>query len=185
LMAGILDQPSIPGIVSLGWWGAVLLVPYKLRTVLRRTREAKAPAGPAAAAAGPAYTPNPALVPFTPADEILMLWARHISHPAHGAHKAQELIVRTVTAEKWTGTITAPVGATVNVTAESVSSVFQVRAEWVFLTDGGHAGERHITVYRTAPPTLDTTTLAGAWAKHAARTGGVMAHTHLEQIQDD
>uniref|UniRef100_UPI003F49938E DNA translocase FtsK n=1 Tax=Streptomyces sp. CA-141956 TaxID=3240051 RepID=UPI003F49938E len=55
----------------------------------------------------------------------------------------------------------------------------------MILTPGAHAGERHITVHRTAPPTLDPTTLAGAWSKHVARTGGVLAHTHLEDIQDD
>uniref|UniRef100_UPI003F49647E hypothetical protein n=1 Tax=Streptomyces sp. CA-141956 TaxID=3240051 RepID=UPI003F49647E len=113
LVGGILDQPSIPGIVSLGWWGAVLFVPYKLRTVLRRKN--RPAAGPAAAPGATIHPPNPALVPFGPADEILMLWARHISHPTTGAHKGQELILRTVAAEKWTGTITAPLGRVLKV----------------------------------------------------------------------
>ncbi|MFD7980206.1 DNA translocase FtsK [Streptomyces sp. NPDC059071] len=183
LMGGILDQPSIPGIVSLGWWTAVALVPYKLRTVLRRTRPAKAPAAHPPTPGAATSTPNPALVPFTPADEILLLWSRHISHPDHGKHKQQELTLRTVTNEKWTGTITASAGASVNVTAETISSVYQVPVERVHVRAGAHAGERHLTVHLTAPPSLDTTTLAGAWAKWVATT--VMKGSHLEEIQHD
>ncbi|MEU6979585.1 DNA translocase FtsK [Streptomyces sp. NPDC046371] len=183
LLGGILDQPSIPGIVSLGWWAAVGLVPYKLRTVLKRRAHQQAPAPQTLPANGAA--PSPALVPFTPADEIYMLWARHISDPAGGTHKGQELIIRSIAAEKWEGTVTAPLGTAATVTEQTISSVFQVRPEWVFLRTGGHVGERHVTVYRTAPPSLDITTLAGAWAKYASRSGGVMAHTHLTDIQDD
>ncbi|MFB7867342.1 DNA translocase FtsK [Streptomyces sp. NPDC056069] len=181
LMAGILDMPSIPGILSLGWWAGVALVPFKLRTVLRRPRRPKTvpPQAPAST-----YTaPKPALVPFTTADDIYMRWARHISDPATGKHKQQELTLRTVTNDKWTGTITAAAGASVNVTAETISSVYQVPAERVHLRDGAHAGERHVTVHRTAPPALDTTTLAGAWAKWVATT--VMKGSHLEDIQHD
>ncbi|MET9725454.1 hypothetical protein [Streptomyces zaomyceticus] len=182
LIAGIATLPSIPGIVSLGWWAAVALVPFKLRTVLRRKR----PAPPAAT--GPAsttYVPNPHLVAFTPADKILQAWARHISNPANGAHKMQLLTLRTVGADRWTGLITAPVGTTVNVTCETVSSVFQVPADWILIHGGSHTGERLITVNYQPPAELDVTTLAGAWSKRAARPGGVMANTHLEDVQDD
>ncbi|MFC8953710.1 hypothetical protein ACFT8P_13920 [Streptomyces sp. NPDC057101] len=185
LMAGILGLPSIPGIVSLGWWAAVAFVPFKLRTVLRRKHRPQPGAAPLHPAGGAHHPPNPHLAPFTPADEILQRWARHISHPTGGAHKGQELTLRTVAPDRWTGVITAPLGAAVNVTRESVSSVYQVSADWILIHGGSHTGERLITVNYQPPAELDVTTLAGAWAKHAARPGGVMAHTHLEQIQDD
>lgn len=186
LVAGILGLPSIPGIVSLGWWAGVALVPLKLRTVLRRKpRPATAhPAGPTAPGTA-LYPPNPHQIAITPAEQILQAWGRHISHPATGAHKMQLLTLRTTSVDRWTGLITAPVGTTVNVTRETVSSVFQVPADWILIHGGSHAGERLITVNYQPPAELDVTTLAGAWAKHAARTGGVMANTHLEDIQDD
>ncbi|MFF8513201.1 hypothetical protein ACF064_34600 [Streptomyces sp. NPDC015492] len=80
LMAGILGLPSIPGIVSLGCWAAVALVPFKLCTVLRR----KHPAQPPAAAPGPdggVHPPTAHLAPLTPADELYQRWAQYISHP--------------------------------------------------------------------------------------------------------
>ncbi|MFB7398267.1 hypothetical protein [Streptomyces sp. NPDC056191] len=184
LMAGIIGLPSIPGIVSLGWWAVTLLVPFKLRTVLRRTPRAAQPTV-AAGVDGGIYPPNPHLVPLTPADDILQRWAQYLSHPNHGAHKGQELTLRTVSSERWTGIITSPLGTTVNVTRENVSSVYQIPADWILIRSGSHAGERLITANYQAPAELDVTTLAGAWTKHAARPGGVMAHTHLEDVQDD
>ncbi|MFF6903438.1 type IV secretory system conjugative DNA transfer family protein [Streptomyces hydrogenans] len=184
LLAGITTLPSVPGILSLGWWAGVALAPLQLRRVLRRPRKTT-PTTPPTHNAPATYAPVPQLVPFTTADEILMLWGRHISDPATGSHKAQELAHLTVTADRWTGTITAPLGTSVNVTREKVSSVYQVNVGWIDLRPGAHAGQQHITVHRTPPATLDPTTLAGAWAKHVARPGGVLAHTHLEDIQDD
>lgn len=185
LIAGIATLPSIPGIVSLGWWAAALFTPFKLRTVLRRKHRPQPGATPLAPAGGAHHPPNPNLASFTPADEILQRWARYISHPTNGTHKGQELTLRTTASDRWTGTITAPVGTTVNVTRENVSSVYRVSPDWVLIHGGSHAGERLITVNYQPPAELDTTTLAGAWAKRAARPGGVMANTHLEQIQDD
>lgn len=184
LMGGILNPASIPGILSLGWWAAVGFVPFKLRTVLRRHRPTHAVAAPAAQALAP-HTLTLNHGPTTPAERILQLWSQHISHPTHGTHRGQELTLHTIATDHWTGTITAPLGNTVTVTREAVSSVYRVNADWVLVRPGLHAGERHITVNYQPPAELDPTTLAGAWAKHVARPGGVLAHTHLEQIQDD
>ncbi|MEU7435633.1 DNA translocase FtsK [Streptomyces sioyaensis] len=176
LMFGALTLPSVPGIVSLGWWLAVGLVPYKLRTVLG-WKKRKATAGKAAAAAV-----AQALAP-TDADDILKLWAQHISHPQHGTHKGQELTVRTIGPNRWTGTITALVGSSVTVTAETVSSVYRRDASWITFKPGAHAGEKHITVNLTPPAELDPSTLAGAWKKWVAPS--VMKGSHLEEVQTD
>ncbi|MFJ9988547.1 hypothetical protein ACIQUD_31820 [Streptomyces globisporus] len=176
LMAGILHQPSIPGIVSLGWWAAVVLVPFKLRKVLRR----------APAATNPAATVLPGIpTTGTPGDNIVRLWAQHISHPRTGTHRGQELTLTTLTPTRWAGIITAPTGGTVTVTPDAISSVYQIPATWITHQPGTHAGERQITVNLTPPPDLDPTTLAGAWRKWLSRTGGLMAGTHLHDIQDD
>ncbi|MGY0065221.1 hypothetical protein ACWY4P_53875 (plasmid) [Streptomyces sp. LZ34] len=179
LMAGALTLPSVPGIVSLGWWAAVSLVPIKLRKVLGRKPR---PAAPGPSTALPPGMPAP---PATDAERILQRWAQHISDPRTGAHRGQELVVRTLGPTRWTGTITAPIGTTVTVTKETVSSVYQVRTDWITFKDGAHTGERHITVNLVAPPELDTTTLQGAWRKWVARSGGVMANTYLEDVQAD
>ncbi|OKJ52547.1 type IV secretory system conjugative DNA transfer family protein [Streptomyces sp. CB02261] len=182
LMAGVLGLPSIPGIVSLGWWAAVGLVPFKLRTVLRRRPHAPAAGNPTTA--GAATHPSTSRLGMSPeAEAIVQNWGRHISHPATGAHKMQILTLRTVAAHRWTGTITAPVGTTVNVTPETVSSVYRVNPDWILIRPGAHAGERHITVNYQAPAELDPTTLAGAWAKYVATT--VMKGSHLEEVQED
>ncbi|MGW5529402.1 hypothetical protein [Streptomyces xanthochromogenes] len=178
LMAGILGLPSVAGMVSLGWWGAVaLVVPLKLRNVLgRRPKTAQEPG------LDPHHTPVP---PPTAADDILRRWAAHISNPRTGQHKGQELTVRTLGPQRWTGTVTAPAGTAVTVTKETVSSVYQRPADWIEFTPGAHAGERHITVNLTAPADIDPSTLAGAWKKWLSRPGGLMADTYLEDIQDD
>ncbi|WP_331764852.1 type IV secretory system conjugative DNA transfer family protein [Streptomyces sp. NBC_01238] len=178
LMAGLLHQPSIPGIVSLGWWAAVALVPWKLRKVLGRTP--KADPAPNGVAPAPAHA---AALPLTGAQEILKRWAGHISHPQNGTHRGQELTVRTLGPTRWTGTITAPVGSSVTVNADTVSSVYKVDAAWVSFKTGTHAGERHLTVNLTAPAELDPATLAGAWKKYVAPS--VMKGSHLEEVQKD
>ncbi|GGS96213.1 type IV secretory system conjugative DNA transfer family protein [Streptomyces violaceus] len=183
-VAGIADNP-IPGIVSLGWWAAVALVPYKLRKVLAR------PHTPKTQAAAPPGTPAAtAAVLDTPAKQIAYRWRQIISNPENGTHKGQEVELRSLSHLGWTGIITAPAGQSVTVTADTVSSAYQstpyqVPAAWIFIKDGAHSGERHITVNLQAPAELDTSTLAGAWRKWVARTGGVMAGTHLEDGQTD
>jgi hypothetical protein len=179
LMAGFLGLPSIPGIVSLGWWAAVALVPLKLRTVLRRKPKA-APAHP-----GLPTQPGMPTLPLTDADRIARRWYDHISNTETGSHKRQDLTVRTTSPARWTGTITAPAGSSVTVTAETISSLFQRDASWIKLKNGAHAGERHLVVNLIAPPELDPSTLTGAWKKYVSKPGGLMAGTHLEDIRDD
>ncbi|MFJ6069064.1 type IV secretory system conjugative DNA transfer family protein [Streptomyces tendae] len=183
LMAGFLNLAGnpIPGIVSLGWWAGVALLPIKLRKILARQRKPKIaisvpPGTPAAAAAATLDTP---------AKQIAYRWAQIIANPESGTHKNQHLQVRTISGLRWTGTITAPTGQSVTVTPDTVSSAYQVPADWITLRPGAHAGEAHITVTLQAPAELDTSTLAGAWRKWVARTGGVMAGTHLQDVQTD
>lgn len=178
LMAGILNPASIPGIVSLGWWAAVALVPLKLRNVLRRPHKATPHTTP-----GTPTGAQPA--PTGLAAAIVHRWAQHVSHPKTGAHRGQELTLATLTPTRWAGIITAPTGASVTVNPEAISSVYQIPAAWITMQPGAHAGERLVTVNLTAPADLDPTTLAGAWRKWLSRTGGLMAGTHLEDIQDD
>lgn len=180
LMAGFLQTAThpIPGIVSLGWWTAVTLVPYQLRRVFRRPRRA-APPGPHPA------KPTTAPLPQTPEQLILHAWGQHISNPDTGAHRGQILRLRTLSAYRWQGTITAPIGQSVTVTKQAVSSVYRVPTEWITIKEGSHSGEATITVNLQPPADIDTRTLAGAWKKWASRTSGVMAGTHLEEVQPD
>lgn len=175
---GIAHQP-IPGILSLGWWGAVALVPFKLRRILARTKLKAAPTQDTS-------TVNHApAAPITLADQILAAWERHISHPDTGFHRHQVLTDVLVYADRWTGRIIAPAGASVTVTKEAVSSVYRTDPAWIHINHGDHAGEARITVALKKPAELDPTTLAGAWKKYVARRGGLMEKTHLENITDD
>ncbi|NUQ95886.1 MAG: hypothetical protein HOY79_04755 [Streptomyces sp.] len=179
LMAGFL-QPGhiVPFIESIGWWLTVGLVPYKLRRILRRPRTARRP--------GAAAKPIPAMPTLTPGEKaIYQAWGTYISHPTSGTHKGQILRLTALNTRHWQGIITAPTGQPITVTRETVSGVYRKPVEWIHITDGAHAGERHITVDLVARPELDTRTLQGAWKKWAARTGGVMAGTHLEDAQPD
>ena len=189
LMAGVLgigDQP-IPGIVSLGWWAAVALVPLKLRRILTRPRKPNTPHTPPVMPGAPT-----AAAPLidTSAKEILYRWWQIISNPDTGTHKGQDLELHTLSHRGWTGTITARPGQSVTLTADTVSSTYQATpyqapAAWITLKPGAHSGEAHITVNLEAPAELDPSTLAGAWNKWVARSGGVMAGTHLEDVQTD
>ncbi|MFD7855158.1 hypothetical protein ACFV6B_12855 [Streptomyces microflavus] len=178
LMAGILDPLSIPGIVSIGWWAAVTLVPLKLRKVLTRPKTTNTTTAPLLSSPLPMTTGSAA-------HQIAQRWAQHVSHPKNGTHRGQELTVLTVTPTRWAGIITAPVGASATVKAENISSVYEIPAAWITLKPGAHAGETHVTVNRSAPANLDPTTLTGAWAKWVSKTNGIMAGTHLEDAQDD
>ncbi|WP_086733244.1 type IV secretory system conjugative DNA transfer family protein [Streptomyces glaucescens] len=179
LMAGALQPTTVPGILSLGWWISVALVPLKLRRVLGRKRPT------------PTATPGTAPVnqtipgPVTLADQILAAWEAHISNPDSGQHKHQILADVTVYTDRWTGRVIAPAGASVTVSKEAVSSVYRVNAGWISLEHGAHAGEALITVSYSAPAELDPNTLAGAWKKRVACSGGSMPKTHLENVTDD
>lgn len=183
LMAGILNPPSVPGIVSLGWWAAVGLVPFKLRKVLARKTKARRSGQAETNALGSA--PNIA-------DAIIETWGHHISHHKVGAHKHQVLTNVLVYTEpgsgkvlRWTGKILAPMGSGVSVTKETVSSVYKANAAWIDIDPGDHAGEALIAVSMKAPAKLDPSTLEGAWMKYVARPGGLMAKTHLEKVTND
>ena len=184
LLAGLTQIASSPaqGIVSLGWWLTAGLVPFQLRRLLRRLpkapRTATVPVQP-----GLPHMPPP---PTTDAQKIARRWYDYISNTATGSHKQQNLTVHTATPHQWTGTITAATpGTSVTVPADTISSLYGIPTDWITLRPGAHAGERHITANLTPPAELDTTTLTGAWKKWAARSGGVMAGTHLEQAQHD
>jgi hypothetical protein len=184
LLGGVTEIATnpIPGIVSLGWWAATLLVPYQLRTVLglgrRRTRPKTAHGIPA--------PPNTPPVPATDAEQTLYRWAQYISSPATGSHPHQTLtLTHYIPGRQWTGLIDAPTGKPVTVTADNVSTVERVPTAWIHISDGAHAGQRTITVDLQPPAELDPSTLQGAWRKWVARTGGVMAGTHLKDVQTD
>lgn len=178
LMLGFLEPATPKGIVSLGWYTAVGLIPWQLRNVLRRRRRKRAPTIPGK----PAHAPTVG----RELRDILVPWGRYISDPENGTHKNQILRVTGFNSRRWKGIITASTpGQSVTVTKETVSGVYRVRPEWVSITTGTHAGEAHITLNWQAPPELDTNTLQGAWKKWAARGGGVMADTHLEDLRPD
>lgn len=183
-IAGIATNP-LPGIISLSWWAAVALVPVQLRDILRRRRRKRANPLPAQPAHAPAVM-HPEI------RDILLPWRTYIADPDNGTNPHQHLRLTALNDRRWTGTITAPTGQSVTVTQKTVSSVYgrqtpggTLPTEWITIRDGAHAGEAHITVNLTAPPEMDTTTLAGAWRKWAARSGGIMDGTHLEDVQPD
>lgn len=180
LMAGALQPTTVPGILSLGWWAAVALVPFKLRRVLGRKR-ATTPAAPGTVPAANRTAPGP----VTLADKILAAWEAHISSPDTGQHKHQILTDVTVYTDRWTGRIIAPAGASVNVAKDAISSVYRTNPGWIDLQHGDHAGEALVTVSYNAPAELNPDTLQGAWKKRVATTGGTMPKTHLEQVTDD
>jgi len=178
LMAGALNPATIPGILSLSWWAAVAVVPFKLRRVLGRRRITPTPSNITAVSQGPGK-------PVTLAGQIMASWDAHISHPDHGQHRHQVLTDVCVYTDRWTGRIIAPAGASVNVTREAVSSVYRRSPAWIDIRHGDHAGEALITVHYNAPAELDPNTLQGAWKKRVAVTGGAMPKTHLEDVTDD
>lgn len=181
LMAGIAHPISapIPAILSLGWWCGVGLTGFKLRRVFGR-RAIKAPH----AATQSGMNQGPA-APVTLADQIMASWHSHISDADRGQHKHQILTDVCVYTDRWTGRIIAPAGASVNVSKEAVSSVYQKNPGWIDIEHGDHAGEALITVWNSAPAELDPATLQGAWKKRVASSGGTMPKTHLEQVTDD
>ncbi|WP_055696506.1 hypothetical protein [Streptomyces silaceus] len=182
LMAGVLTLPSVPGILSLGWWAAVALVPYKLRTVFGH-RQIVPREEPAAA--------GDIVVLPTDADDVLRRWGAFISSPDSGTHKHQVLtdvhveVDRAGRPVRWAGRILAPAGSGVTVDKKAVSSVYRVDPAWIEIETGDHSGEARITVSLTKPADLDPTSLAGAWKRYAARRGGLMEKTHLEGVVDD
>ncbi|MER6610244.1 hypothetical protein ABT282_31120 [Streptomyces sp. NPDC000927] len=178
LLAGFLapgDSPAM-AFVSLAWWGAVGLVPWKLRTVIkgRKPTKSRITQGPTPGREGPSGNGN----------EIYARWARLISGPK-GPHHGRELSGLTITDKRWRGIITAPEGMEARLTPEIVSAAYRVDPDWVTIEPGRHTGEQTITVLTVAPPADQATGLAALWRKRIGRSGGLMPHTHLEDLQAD
>lgn len=176
-MAGLADGPTLKGLVSLTWWGSVGFTPWKLRQILFAKK-------PGSSKKQRGATAKKTRGPLTADQLVRKKWANHISGP-NGTNPNQDLTLRTHGSRRWTGTITAPTPNAVTVTRETISAVYEKPIEWIHLRDGAHAGEKHVTVDLEAPAIYDITTLPGRWNTYAAKPGGIMAHTHLEDDQKD
>lgn len=179
LMAGFLDPVTVPGILSLGWWAAVGFTGWRLRRVFgHRTVEVQGQSAPAAP--GLANTGGPA--PVSLADKMIAAWGRVISDPKTGRHRNQVLSDVVIYTDRWEGRITAALGDSVNVSKESVSSLFGRSVDHINLKFGTHSGEALITVWYTQRAELDPSTLEGAWKRVRAR---ILPKTHLEEVGQD
>ncbi|MER7316516.1 hypothetical protein [Streptomyces halstedii] len=177
LMAGALEPTTVPGILSLGWWAAVVFTGWRLRRVFGRQKiEVKQTPTPV----GPANTGD--LAPVSLADKMIAAWGRVISDPKSGRHRNQVLSDVVIYADRWEGRITAALGDSVNVSKESVSSLFRRQPEQIDMKYGAHSGEAFITVWYTQRAELDPSTLQGAWKRVRAR---VLPKTHLEEVGHD
>ncbi|MFB7592362.1 hypothetical protein [Streptomyces sp. NPDC056169] len=179
LMAGVFEPITIPGILSLGWWAAVVFTGWRLRRVFGRQKIQVQQAQPTAQAA-PANTGNPS--PVSLADKMIAAWGRVISDPKTGRHRNQVLSDVVIYADRWEGRITAALGDSVNVSKETVSSLFGRQVGDIDLKYGAHSGEAIITVWYTQRAELDPSTLQGAWKRVRAR---VLPKTHLEEVGKD
>ncbi|MGJ5899262.1 hypothetical protein ACSCBZ_46095 [Streptomyces niveiscabiei] len=177
LMAGVFEPTTIPGILSLGWWAAVVFTGWRLRRVFGRR---KIEVEQASVQSGPANTGTPAAVSL--ADKMIAAWGRVISDPKNGRHKNQVLSDVVIYADRWEGRITAALGDSVNVAKETVSSLFGRSIEDITMKVGAHSGEVFLTVWYTQRAELDPSTLQGAWKRVQAR---VLPKTHLEEVGED
>ncbi|MDX3342708.1 hypothetical protein V5N34_35080 [Streptomyces baarnensis] len=178
LMAGLLEPATVPGILSLGWWAAVGFTGWRLRRVFgHRTVKVKPQT---VAGAVPVNTGDPG--PVSLADKMIAAWGRVISDPKTGRHRNQVLSDVVIYRDRWTGRITAALGDSVNVSKESVSSLFRQPPEQIDITFGTHSGEALITVWYTQRAELDPSTLEGAWKRVRAR---ILPKTHLEEVGAD
>lgn len=179
LMAGFLDPVTVPGILSLGWWAAVGFTGWRLRKVFGH-RKVTVQGQSAPAAPGLANTGDPA--PVSLADKMIAAWGRVISDPKTGRHRNQVLSDVVIYTDRWEGRITAALGDSVNVSKESVSSLFGRSVDHIDLKFGMHSGEALITVWYTQRAELDPSTLEGAWKRVRAR---ILPKTHLEEVGAD
>lgn len=177
LMAGVLEPITVPGILSLGWWAAVVFTGWRLRGVFgrRKVEVAQAPTE-----VGP--TNDGGTGPVSLADKMVAAWGRVISDPKTGRHRNQVLSDVVIYADRWEGRITAALGDSVNVSKESVSSLFGRAVGDIDMNVGAHSGETFITVWYTQRAELDPTTLQGAWKRVRAR---ILPKTHLEEVGKD
>ncbi|MEU9321461.1 hypothetical protein [Streptomyces sp. NPDC048295] len=179
LMAGVLEPTTVPGILSLGWWAAVVFTGWRLRRVFGRQKIEVEQAQQTGQAA-PANTGNPG--PVSLADKMIAAWGRVISDPKNGRHKNQVLSDVVIYKDRWEGRITAALGDSVNVSKESISSLFRRPADAIDMKYGAHSGEAFLTVWYTQRAELDPSTLQGAWKRVQAR---VLPKTHLEEVGKD
>ncbi|GAA1923980.1 hypothetical protein [Streptantibioticus ferralitis] len=177
LMAGVLEPTTVPGVLSLGWWAAVVFTGWRLRRVFGRQKieveQAPTQVGPANAGESG---------PVSLADKMIAAWGRVISDPKTGRHRNQVLSDVVIYADRWEGRITAALGDSVNVSKETVSSLFGRPPEDITMKYGAHSGEAFITVWYTQRAELDPSTLQGAWKRVRAR---VLPKTHLEEVGKD
>ncbi|WUT01728.1 hypothetical protein OHA46_33770 (plasmid) [Streptomyces sp. NBC_00708] len=179
LMAGAFEPTTVPGILSLGWWAAVVFTGWRLRRVFGRQQIEVEQAQPTVQTT-PANSGTPG--PVSLADKMIAAWGRVISDAKNGRHKNQVLSDVVIYADRWEGRITAALGDSVNVSKEAVSSLFGRPVDDITLKYGAHSGEAHITVWYIQRPELDPSTLQGAWKRVQAR---VLPKTHLEEVSDD
>lgn len=173
LVAGFLDFTSIEGAMSCAWWSLTGYTALKLRRVLRSAPRKGAPAKKAKGGKK------------SEVDQILHLWHEHISGP-EGLHVGNELTVWTHSPEGWNGRIEAPAGKAVEVSAETISSLYQVPVSQVFMAPG--ASMRHMLLTVLLQEYGEGTAgagLAGEWQRRVAAKGKLLPGTHLEQIQTD
>ncbi|MEU8516369.1 type IV secretory system conjugative DNA transfer family protein [Kitasatospora sp. NPDC048722] len=179
LVAGWMAMPSLAGLVSTAWWGTVGFTGFTLRRVLGNSRRRKAaPATQPAGASEPERNPD--------VDKILQRWHAHISGE-FGTHTGQHLSLHALGPEAWEGVIQADPGRPVTVTAETVSGVYRLPADWITITDGPHTSSKHIRVRLTAPTEEEAQygELETLWLKRVGRAGGCMPGTHLEGLVPD
>lgn len=172
LVAGWMTMPSLSGLVSVAWFGAVGYVGYSLRRVLAGHRRPRV----AHHNTAPVTGPTDAAV-----RDILHSWHTYVSGE-NGAHPGQHLTLTAHGAEAWEGIIEAEPGRPVTVTADTVSGVYRFPADWITITDGPHTSSRNIRVLTVAPAVEEVrySTLEARWLRRVAHRGGCMPGTHLE-----
>ncbi|WP_404870979.1 hypothetical protein ACI1MP_37645 (plasmid) [Kitasatospora griseola] len=181
LLAGWTTLPSLPGAVSVAWWGASCYVAFVLRKVLGNRR-------PRRAAATPAPAPQPGgQDTLTPAQrEVLERWLAHISSE-RGTHPGQDLHLTAHGPQAWEGIIEAAPGRPVTVTAETVSGVYRLPPAWIRITEGPHESARQILVHTVQPATEQAQygPLETLWLQRVGSRSGCMPGTHLEGAVQD
>lgn len=175
LLAGFVQPASVPGIVSLGWWAATGCMWHRIR---RRIRPSRKPVELEA----PAMQTAPQAPPL--AHAIVTRWAETIAAD-DGPHPGCHLHLYAVDGDLWTGVIEAREGRTANVTEAAVSSAYRIPTSVVRIEPGDHSGQQQITVGISQQHEITGSGLDAMWARNAARTGGQMPGTHLEDVQGD
>ncbi|WP_327066876.1 hypothetical protein [Kitasatospora sp. NBC_01302] len=172
LVAGWMTMPSLAGLVSVAWFGAVGFVGYSLRRVLAGHRRPHKATHNAAPATGPVDAA---------VRDILHSWHAHVSGE-NGAHPGQHLTLTAHGPEMWEGIIEASPGRPVTVSSETVSGVYRLPADWISITEGPHTSSRNIRVRTVAPSVEEAqySTLEARWLRRVAHKAGCMPGTHLE-----